>query len=158
MAKLHTLTTEQQALLATHRANWFTIATSTQPADRHVAEKTARELAGIAGIKIQRVVWVATPEAGAAAYRDSFSGSFSDSLELAQGSRLAIKCDFRAQCLAQGLALGLALGLVVGSVVSIRYCARCRIRRRSAAQVVTYRYAATLVLRMLGRARDSRAL
>ena len=50
--KLEKLTQEQQQKLAEFKADVFRQATSTEPADRERAEKAARRMADIAGVKI----------------------------------------------------------------------------------------------------------
>lgn len=62
------LTTEQEAAVVAERKRYFDLATSTAPADRPKAEAAVRELADIAGVKINRVVWVNSPQEGKAAY------------------------------------------------------------------------------------------
>ena len=81
--KLSELTQDQQQKLTEFRAEMFAQATSTAPADRPRAEAAARRMAEIAGVNIQNVVWVPTPEAGAEAAKQawaSLSDSLSDSL------------------------------------------------------------------------------
>jgi len=67
------LTPEQEQRLQQHRDEWFRLAASTEPAERPAAEAAARELAELGGVKVQRVVWVTTPEAGTAEWRASFT-------------------------------------------------------------------------------------
>jgi hypothetical protein len=81
--KLYELTQEQQEKLVEFRAKVFSQATSTEPADRVRAEAAARRMAEIAGVVVNKVVWVSTPEQGQAAYSEawaSLSDSLSDSL------------------------------------------------------------------------------
>jgi hypothetical protein len=89
------LTTEQQAALVAHRQRYFDLAICTDPADRPRAEKAARVLAAIAGVKIDSVVWVSSPDEGKAAYERisaslgaSLWDSLDDSLEYSLGASL----------------------------------------------------------------------
>ena len=59
-----TLTEEQQKRITDERKRYFDLATYTDPADRPKAEMAVRELAEIAGVKINHVVWVNSPEEG----------------------------------------------------------------------------------------------
>jgi hypothetical protein len=62
--KIEKLTPEQEAKIAAERKRYCDLATSTSPADRKKAETAVRELADIAGVQINRVVWVNSPEEG----------------------------------------------------------------------------------------------
>ena len=84
---INKLTAEQEQALIEYRAAAFRAATSTEPADRPRAEATVRKLTRIAGVKVDGVVWVLTPQAGAAecaslraSLSDSLRASLSDSL------------------------------------------------------------------------------
>ena len=81
------LTKVQGKKLAEHYKRFFGMATSTAPADRPRAEAAARRMAEIGGVKVGRVVWVASPDEGASAcgrgwasLRDSLRDSLCDSL------------------------------------------------------------------------------
>ena len=78
--KLEKLTPEQEVALSAHRAEWFAIATSTEPADRPRAEAAARELAELGGVHVQQVVWTNTPEEGTRIWRESLTAWLSASL------------------------------------------------------------------------------
>jgi hypothetical protein len=73
------LTKEQEAKLVEYRQRYFNQATSTERADRERAEKAARRLAELGGVKINEVFWVDSPEEGEEKY-DSLGGSLMDSL------------------------------------------------------------------------------
>ena len=62
--KITKLTEQQDAQIAAERKRYFDLATSTTPADRQKAEAAVCELADLAGVKINRVVWVNNPENG----------------------------------------------------------------------------------------------
>lgn len=66
------LTKEQEASLRLFGARIFDLATSTGPANHDRAEKAARRMAEIAGVQVDEVIWVASPERGAAAYDDAW--------------------------------------------------------------------------------------
>ena len=83
------LTPEQEQRLQQHRDEWFRIATSTELADRRSAEVAARELAELGGVKVQRVVWVTTPEAGAGECRASFDVALRASLRASLSDSLS---------------------------------------------------------------------
>jgi len=66
------MTTEQTAQVAAIRDRFFVMATSTEPADRPRAEAAARRMAEIEGVKVGRVVWVASPQDGGVAWREQW--------------------------------------------------------------------------------------
>jgi hypothetical protein len=66
--KITELTDEQKVALVAHRKRYFDLATTTEPADRPKAEAAVRALAEIAGVKVNRVVWVSNPHDGKRAY------------------------------------------------------------------------------------------
>ena len=77
------LTKDHKAKIEEQRKRYFDFATSTEPADRPRAESAIRALAEIGGVKINRVVWVASPEDGANALREAWNSlraSLNDSL------------------------------------------------------------------------------
>ena len=99
MTKISKLTDEQTAALAAHRKRYFDLATCTDPADRPKAEAAVRELAEIAGVKINRVVWVNSPEDGARTYeaeraslRASLGASLRASLRDSRGDTVWLSC------------------------------------------------------------------
>jgi len=73
------LTPDQESKIAEYRDRYFAQATSTTPADRPLAEKAARRMAEIAGVKINEVVWGENPGDGYQQY-DRLRASLSDSL------------------------------------------------------------------------------
>lgn len=56
------LTSEQKAAIAEYRERYFAQAISTERADRPRAETAARELAGLAGVKVETVRWACRPD------------------------------------------------------------------------------------------------
>jgi hypothetical protein len=97
--KIEKLTPEQEAQIAVYRDRYFALATSTERADRPRAEAAARAMAEIAGVKVNSVVWAATPQDGQREYerawaslgaslRDSLWDSLRDSLRASLGASL----------------------------------------------------------------------
>jgi hypothetical protein len=81
--KITELTDEQKVALVAHRKRYFDLATTTEPADRPKAEAAVRALAELAGVKVNRVVWVSNPHDGKRTYDkewDSLGASLGDSL------------------------------------------------------------------------------
>jgi len=79
------LTPEQEALIPEFREKYFGFATSTEPADRPKAEAAARRLAEIAGVTIEKVLWVNSPQEGKTGYDESWDSlrvSLQDSLRV----------------------------------------------------------------------------
>ena len=71
------LTPDQESKISEYRGRHFAQATSTEPADRPRAEKAARRMTEIAGVKINKVIWCENP---VDRLRDSLSDSLWDSL------------------------------------------------------------------------------
>lgn len=68
MYKTVKLTKKQEKQIAKYREKYWRQAISTKPADRIRAEKAAKEFAEIGNVKIDKVVWVMSPEAGKEVY------------------------------------------------------------------------------------------
>ena len=61
MSKINSLTSKQQALLVEWRKEWFKIGTSTEPADRPLAEKRIMEAYKLIGKKPVPIIWCDSP-------------------------------------------------------------------------------------------------
>jgi hypothetical protein len=87
LVTIEKLTPEQEAKIAAERKRYCDLATSTAPADRKKAETAVRELADIAGVQINRVVWVNSPKEGRREHDAAWS-SLMDSLRDSLGASL----------------------------------------------------------------------
>jgi len=67
------LNNEQETKLAAERKRYFDFATSTKPADRPRAESALHALVEIGGVRIDRIVWVASPEVGMVALMEEWN-------------------------------------------------------------------------------------
>lgn len=71
--KTKKLTRKQKAKIREYKDKYFKQATTTKPANRVKAEKAARKLVKIGGIKIQIVEWVMSSTEGKTAYEKSWN-------------------------------------------------------------------------------------
>lgn len=73
MTEITELTTEQEKQIAEYRKRYWEQAISTEPVDRNRAEEAIETLAKTGNIKVDKIIWVTSPDAGKNAYNTAWN-------------------------------------------------------------------------------------